>query len=135
MSRPKEKIIVLNPIGSNGFDIGNTANAVAEFLIPCKLSILRAQYFSNTAQASNSTAVIGVGNANSSVASLTILASAAAGQIAVKTMDPPSTVNAGTLYTVSVTESGDSGEKGFVQLLCEYEPEVIGNQSGLTETA
>ena len=135
MSRPKEKILVLSPDRGNGFDIGNIANSVATFILPCKLSVIQAQAFSNTAQTANSIITIGPSNTNSAAGSITIPASTSADAVIVDTLAIPYTANAGSKLLVCVTDAGDSGEVAFVKLICEYEPEVVANQSDLTESA
>lgn len=135
MGYPKEKILVLNPDVGNGFDIGNTANSVAKFFIPVRCSVLQAQAYSNTAVANSFTVTFGATNTATDSGSIIIPDSAAANAVYVDTLAVANPLAAGATVLVCVTEAGDSGEKGFVKLIVEYEPEVVGNSPLLTESA
>lgn len=134
MGYPKEKIIILNPDRGNGFDIGNVANSVATFILPCKLSVLQAQAWSNTAQTANSVISFGPTNTNTSAGNVTIAASASADAVYVDTLSAPAVFNAGTKILACVTDAGDSGEVAFVRLVCEYLSETVANQTSLIES-
>lgn len=131
----KGSILVLNPDSGNGFDIGNVANSVAQFILPCKITVLQAQGYSNTAVANAFTLTIGLSNANAAAGSIIVPDSASANAVYVDTLDTPFTANAGDKLLVCVTDAGDSGEKGFVRLLCQPESETVPNQANVTESA
>lgn len=135
MAKIKSSILVLSPDSGNGFDIGNAANSVAQFILPCKVSVLQAQAYSNTAVANSFTVTIGLTNANSAAGSIIVPDSTSANAVVVDTLDTPFTANAGDKLLVCVTEAGDSGEKGFVKLICQYESEIVPNMANVTESA
>lgn len=136
MGYPLENVLCWE---SAAFDIGNTGANVAIFVAPVKVRLLRSQCYSNTGVAN--AFVVSIDSYNGStqgaedLGSITVPDSAAAYAVYYDRAGAGVELNAGERALVQVDNAGDSGEKGFVQLVWAYLPEVEDSQADLIESA
>lgn len=134
MGYPKEKMVVWQ---SESFDIGNTAGNVDVFVAPCRLVVHRALAFSTTAVSNSFTVSAdsydGTTQGSADICSIVVPDSASAFASYYDDAGKGVALDPGDKILVQVDEAGDSGEKGRLVVLMEYEADVA-NTPG-TETA